>query len=79
MTTTDEKLAPRPSPTVRPARGVPVWVSALLPLVLLAALLAVFAFGNPLALFRAHLPPVEDERLGSLEDPAAAIRPRAPR
>ena len=60
MTTTEEKLAPRPAPAAKPAGGLPLWVSALLPLVLLAALLAVFAFGNPLALFRANLPAVED-------------------
>jgi zinc transporter, ZIP family len=60
MTTSEEKLAPRPAPAARPANGLPVWVSGLLPLVLLAALLAVFAFGNPLALFRSNLPAVED-------------------
>ncbi|MEP7357235.1 MAG: ZIP family metal transporter, partial [Anaerolineales bacterium] len=59
MTTSEEKLAPVPAPAAKPAGGLPTWVSALLPLVLLAALLAVFAFGNPLALFRANLPPVE--------------------
>ena len=53
MATTKDKLSERQS------SGVPVWVSALLPLVLLAALLAVFAFGNPLALFTAELPPIE--------------------
>ena len=36
-----------------------MWLSALLPVVLLAGLLAVFAFGNPLALFTRGLPPVE--------------------
>ena len=39
---------------------IPLWVSALLPLVALALLLSVFAFGNPLALFTADLPPIED-------------------
>jgi ZIP family zinc transporter len=53
---------PAPSlPDVRPtSRGLPVWASALIPLGLLAAMLAVFAFTNPLALFTAELPPVED-------------------
>jgi ZIP family zinc transporter len=60
MTTTDEKLSPRSSPAIQSTGGLPTWVSALLPLVLLAGLLAFFAFGNPLALFRANLPPVED-------------------
>ena len=53
MATTEKKLT-------APAAGLPIWLSALLPLVLLAALLAVFAFGNPLALFTAELPPIED-------------------
>ena len=39
---------------------IPLWVSALLPLVALALLLSVFAFGNPLAMFTAELPPIED-------------------
>ena len=52
MTTTEKKLtAPR---------GLPLWLSGLLPLVALALMLAVFAFGNPLAMFRANLPPIEN-------------------
>ena len=42
-----------------PARQFPFWASALLPLLALFALLSVFAFGDPLALFKANLPPVE--------------------
>ena len=50
-----------PLQDVRPAsRGVLSWVAALIPLGLLAAMLAVFAFTNPLALFTAALPPIED-------------------
>ncbi len=56
MTTTEKKLAP----PAAAAGGLPTWLSALIPLVLLAALLAVFAFGNPLAMFTAELPPIED-------------------
>lgn len=51
--------------------GMPIWAQTLLPLVLLALLLAVFAFGNPLALFTADLPPVEDltvQRVRVVED-----------
>lgn len=40
--------------------GLPTWAETLLPLVLLALLLSVFAFTNPLALFTADLPPVEN-------------------
>lgn len=39
--------------------GLPLWLSALLPLVVLALLLSVFALGDPLALLRADLPPIE--------------------
>ncbi len=42
-----------------PTRRLPLWLSALLPFLALALLLSVFAFGNPLALFTADLPPVE--------------------
>ena len=59
MATTEKKLT-------TPAAGLPLWVSALLPLLLLAALLAVFAFGNPLAMFTAELPPIEDLTLGRI-------------
>jgi len=44
---------------LRPARRFPFWASALLPLLALFAMLSVFAFGDPLALFKANLPPVE--------------------
>jgi ZIP family zinc transporter len=40
--------------------GLPLWVSGLIPLVALALMLSAFAFGNPLALFKANLPPIED-------------------
>lgn len=38
---------------------LPLWLSALAPLLVLFALLSIFAFGNPLALFTADLPPIE--------------------
>ena len=44
---------------MEPTRRIPLWLSALLPLVAIALMLSVFAFGNPLALFAAELPPVE--------------------
>ncbi len=46
--------------TVESTSRIPLWLSALLPLVALALLLSVFAFGNPLALFTADLPPIEN-------------------
>ena len=39
--------------------GWRLWLIGLLPIVALALMLAIFAFGNPLAMFRADLPPVE--------------------
>ncbi len=52
MTTLEKKLIA--------AGGLPLWVSGLIPLVALALMLLVFAFGNPLALFKADLPPIEN-------------------
>ena len=46
--------------TVESTSRIPLWLSALLPLVAIALLLSVFAFGNPLALFTADLPPIEN-------------------
>lgn len=40
--------------------GIPVWVSALIPVVALILMVLLFALGNPLALFTADLPPVEE-------------------
>ena len=39
--------------------GWRLWLIGLLPIAALALMLAIFAFGNPLAMFRADLPPVE--------------------
>lgn len=41
-------------------RGLPLWIYIVIPLVALGLMLSIFAFGNPLALFAANLPPVED-------------------
>ena len=52
MTTSEKELTT--------PRGIPLWVSGLIPLIALGLMLAVFAFGNPLAMFRAALPPIEN-------------------
>ena len=39
--------------------GWRLWLIGLLPIAALALMLAIFAFGNPLAMFRADLPPIE--------------------
>lgn len=51
--TTSEREMPK-------SGGLPLWLSGLIPLIALALMLAVFAFGNPLAMFRANLPPIEN-------------------
>ena len=56
MTLLDKKLSTR-------LASLPWWVSGLIPLLALGLMLAVFAFGNPLALFTANLPPVESLNL----------------
>jgi zinc transporter ZupT len=43
-----------------PGRKIPLWVAILVPLAAIALMLALFAFGNPLSLFTANLPPIED-------------------
>ena len=53
MMTTSEKNS-------KPDRSVPLWVSILIPLVAIGLMLALFAYGNPLSLFTANLPPIED-------------------
>lgn len=63
MATIEEK-------TSKPASGIPVWVSALIPVVALGLMVVLFNFSNPLALFTANLPPVEQlsfERVKILE------------
>jgi zinc transporter ZupT len=46
-----------------PGRNIPLWVAVLVPLAAIALMLALFAFGNPLSLFTANLPPIEDLNL----------------
>ena len=50
-----QTMRSRPGPS-----RIPAWVSALLPLIALVLLLSVFTLGDPLALFKANLPPIED-------------------
>jgi zinc transporter ZupT len=40
--------------------NIPLWVSVLIPLIAVILLVVVFAYGNPLALFTANLPPIEN-------------------
>jgi zinc transporter ZupT len=43
-----------------PGRSIPLWVSILIPLGAIGLMLALFAYGNPLSLFTANLPLIED-------------------
>jgi zinc transporter ZupT len=59
---------PVSTPVTKSRPGLPVWVSALIPLVLLAGLVAAFFFTNPLALFKAEgLPPIESVSFERIE------------
>ena len=51
-------VTPVPTAAPRPA-GLPAWLWILIPTAALAALVGVFAFGDPLAIFKADTPPVE--------------------
>lgn len=54
----------------RTNRKLPLWFWILVPLLAIGLMLAIFAFGNPLSLFTADLPPIEDltiERIRVLE------------
>lgn len=44
----------------KPGRNIPLWVAILVPIAAIGLMLALFAFGNPLSLFTANLPPIED-------------------
>lgn len=46
-------------PPTKQRRQFPIWVSAVLPLILLAILLVVLAFGNPIAILETSVPPAE--------------------
>ncbi len=56
------------TPAAKTRPGLPVWLSALIPLMLLAALIAAFFFTNPLAIFKADgLPAVESVAIERIE------------
>ncbi|HET9492918.1 MAG TPA: ZIP family metal transporter [Chloroflexia bacterium] len=66
MSTSPETLEIQPAhipervETAGTQRGLLTWVAALIPLGLLAAMLALLALTNPLALFTGDLPPIEN-------------------
>lgn len=54
-----------------PSRNIPLWVSVLIPVLAIGLMLVLFAYGNPLSLFTANLPPIENlnlERIRVVED-----------
>jgi ZIP family zinc transporter len=54
-----------------PSWKVPLWIYGLIPVVAIVLMLVIYAYGNPLALFTADLPPIEDlnlERIRVTED-----------
>ena len=69
MSPGDETLA-KSREGSRTNRKLPLWFWILVPLLAIGFMLAIFAFGNPLSLFTADLPPIEDltlERIRVLE------------
>lgn len=57
-----------PTPVAKAKPGLPIWLSAIIPFVLLAVLIAVFFFTDPLALFKAEgLPPIESINIERIE------------
>lgn len=43
-----------------PSWKVPMWIYGFIPVVAIVLMLVIYAYGNPLALFTADLPPIED-------------------
>ena len=59
---------PQSVPATPKRFALPLWAAALIPLVILAALVALFFYTNPLALFKAEgLPPIESLSLERIE------------
>lgn len=56
LTTTSEKKS-------NPSRNIPLWVSVLIPVLAIGLMLVLFAYGNPLSLFTANLPAIEELNL----------------
>lgn len=63
MTTLESESTPAKT---RPASGLPLWLTGLLPLLAIGIMLLIFAYGNPLALFTADLPPIESLNLQNI-------------
>jgi hypothetical protein len=42
---------------------IPIWIYVLIPLIAIGAMVLIFVYGNPLALFTANLPPIEEVHL----------------
>jgi hypothetical protein len=63
MTTYESESTPAKT---RLASGLPLWLTGLLPLLAIGVMLLIFAYGNPLALFTADLPPIESLTLQNI-------------
>lgn len=68
---TGEKIVSSSENGATPRRSIPLWVSILIPVAAIGLMLALFALGNPLSLFTANLPPIEElsiERIQVVEN-----------
>jgi len=63
MTTYESESTPAKT---RLSSGLPLWLTGLLPLLAIGVMLLIFAYGNPLALFTADLPPIESLTLQNI-------------
>ena len=70
-----ETTSPRTTRAAAPVRrsGVPLWFKGLAPLVLLAALVAVFLKVGPVGVFRQSFPPVEELTIERIRLPAYGV------
>lgn len=57
---TGEDINPTAEKKIEPGRKIPLWVAVLVPLAAIVLMVALFAISNPLALFTANLPPIEE-------------------
>jgi zinc transporter ZupT len=57
---TGESVSPTSEKKTDSGRNIPMWVAILVPLAAIGLMLALFALGNPLSLFTANLPPIEN-------------------
>ncbi|MGH7510162.1 MAG: ZIP family metal transporter [Gemmatimonadales bacterium] len=64
---------PQTGPAARPGAGLPLWFKGLAPLILLAAVVAVFLKVGPVGVFRQSFPPVEELTIERIRLPEPGV------